>query len=186
MKSELRKIFRRYWWLLLGVFPLIIVGLYGTLINVHLLSRYNDAYFTDEYLQKYNAPGPVALAIEEALQTGNNELFTELAGLHRGFNIEPNPNIIFTILLDVDDRGYFHYLYLDMKTYRRSTYYVKQVKERWVVVPEDLYFYWDSGFWWDVYLPLALVWWGILIVVWVTIFVYRLGAKTRESMHGGG
>jgi len=184
MSNDGKKTKRRYYlWIVLAVLPLIVAGLYGTLVNLHLYFRYDEDYFQDSYNQKYQAPGPVALAVEKAIQTGDSALFQELSGMRRSFKIEANPDVVFTVLLDVDDRGYFHYLYLDMSNYRRSTYYIKQVGERWVVVPDDLYFFWDSGLWWDVFLPIALVWWVVLTVVWLVVFVYRISSRIRESMH---
>ncbi len=170
-------------WMVLVFLPLIIAGLYVTLINIHYQFRYDDKYFSDNYLEMYDSPGSIAMGVEKAVQTGDAALFQELSGLRRSIPVKSSPDTIFTILLDVDDRGYFHYLYLDMGNYHRKVYYVKQVRERWVVVPEDFYYYWDSGRWWDVYLPLALVWWVILAVVIVAVFVYRLGGKYREAMH---
>lgn len=175
---------RRYIWGVLLCVPLLIAGLYATLVNIDLLFRYDDHFFTPEYSERYASPGPVALAVEKAIQTGDDVLFQELTGLRRRITLQANPDVVFTILLDVDDQGYFHYLYLDMETYRRSTYYIKQVGERYVVVPEDFYFYWDSGSWWEVYLPLALTWWVGVIVVWLALYVYRVGVRLRRSMFG--
>lgn len=175
-----------FWLLMFALVPFITVGAYVTAMNVVHVFRYDEQYFTDAYLEKYPAPGPVSIAIEQAIQKGEIELMQEISGLRKDVHpVEPNSDFILTTLLDVDDFGYFHYLYLDMSTLRRSTYYVKEVSGRYVFVPQDAYFYYDSGYWWDVYLPIALVWWVIVAACTVGVIVHRYGARTRREMRGG-
>lgn len=176
-----------YFWLILAALtPFVVAGVYVTLMNVIHMYRYDERFFTDEYREKYPSPGPVAIAIESAIQSGKADVMQELSGLRRDVKeIEPNPEVMLTILYDVDDFGYFHYLYLDMGTFRRATYYIKEVSGRYVYVPEDFYFYYDSGYWWDVYLPIAITWWVITIAVLFGVYVYQVGARTRQQMTDG-
>jgi len=151
--------------------------------NLQAWFRYDLRYFTPEYQSMYEVPGAVAIALERAVRTGNHALYEELTGLRsRPRPIEPNPNLHFATLLDTDEAGYFHYLYFDVKTYERSTFYIKQVMDRWVVVPQDVYFYWDSGRWLVVYTPLALIWWGALAVGGSAYWIYWSAAKFREQL----
>lgn len=176
----------RHWlWIVaLALVPLILAGAYGAAMTAQSQSQYNDTYFTSEYQERYPAPGSAAREWEEALQTGNPELVAELTGLKEPPRIEPNPDVILSILLEVDDAGYYHYLYFNLETYERLTYYIKEVKGRYVVVPEGLYFYWDSGQWLGVVSPVAIVWWLILLIAGVAISLFRVGAQTRETMFG--
>jgi hypothetical protein len=140
-------------------------------------------YFTPEYQAVYESPSAVTIALEEVIRTGNPALYKELTGLRlRPRPIESNPNLRFAILLDVDAVGYFQYLYFDVKTYERSTFYIKQVMGRWVVAPQDVYFYWDSDRWLTVFIPLALMWWVTLAVGGLAYWVYWSGAKFREKL----
>ena len=112
-------------------------------------------------------------------------MLRELQGLRQApKDVEPNPNIRFAILVEIDDAGYFHYLYFDARTFLRSTYYVKNVGGRWVAAPEDLYFYWDSGKWLGVFLPIAIVWWLILIVYVAARFLFTQAVNYRRNTLG--
>ncbi len=175
---------KHHWLCFAGValFPLCAAGIFILVANLQAWFRYDRQYFASEYQSAYNAPGAVAIALEKVIRTDNQALYEELTGLRlRARPIEPNPNLRLTILLEVDEVGYFQYLYFDVKTYKRSTFYIKQVMDRWVVVPQDVYFYWDSGRWLVVFTPLALIWWGTLAVGGSTYWVYWSAAKFREQ-----
>jgi hypothetical protein len=90
-----------------------------------------------------------------------------------------------TIVLDVDQRGYFHYLFFDVKTYRRAVYYIKEVNDRWVVVPEDAIFAFNSGRWLVTFSPLAAIWWTILIFSGLGIMIFFRAARFREEAARG-
>lgn len=177
----------RHWYWITGLafVPLIAVGLLAAYVSTQSGFRYDEAYFTSEYQELYSAPGRVARKWEQALRTGDQTLVAELTGLREEPDIEPNPDVILTVLLETDEAGYFHYLYFDLQTYERSTYYIKQVKGRWVLAPEDVYFYWGSGQWRGVFTPIAIVWWLILLVAGLAVSLFRAGATVRERMFGG-
>jgi hypothetical protein len=60
--------------------PLMLLGLYVLAMEVYSLWRYDPAYFSIEYAQKYSTPGSTVKAIEAALQTGDRALMSELEG----------------------------------------------------------------------------------------------------------
>ncbi len=177
----------RHWlWITgLALIPLLVVGSLAAYAARESGTRFDQVYFTPAYVERYNTPGAVAREWEAALQAGDPALVAELTGLRRPPRIEPNADVILTILLEVDDAGYFHYLYFDVQTYERLTQYIKEVNGRYVVVPEDLYFYWDSGQWRGVFAPISVVWWLILVVAGVATSLFRVGAQIRETMTGG-
>lgn len=164
--------------------PLVLAGLFVLAVQVQGLVRYDLAYFTAEYAERYDTPGAVARALEGALQTDDRELLAELQGLRRTAAFETSPKIIFVMLWERDDR-YFTYMYQDMQTLRRHPHYVEKVKGRWVVSPSDAYYYFHSGRWLGVFMPLAIVWWVLEIVVVLGLLVYRLSARLRREMYGG-
>jgi hypothetical protein len=165
-----------------ALFPLCAAGIFILIANLQAWFRYDMQYFAPEYQSTYEAPGAVASALESVIRTDDQALYKELTALRfRPRPIEPNPNMRLTVLLQVDEAGYFQYLYFDVKTYRRSTYHIKQVMDRWIVVPQDVYFYWDSGRWVTVFAPLALIWWGALAIGGSAYWVYRSAAKFREQ-----
>ena len=167
--------------IVLAIIPVMIAFGYFLYVSAQEIFRYDEQYFTPNYQEKYNSPGTVARALEGALQEGDQQLLKELQGIHRDPDIlEPNPRISLSILLDVDDAGYFHYMFFDFNTYRRSTYYIIDVRERYVLAPEDLYFYWQTGRWLDFYLPSALTWWVILIVAGGGLLLFQQAKKIRR------
>ncbi len=178
------KVIRPLRWLrVVGIALLPVVGaaLFAIVMSVSGMTRYDTVYFTEVYQQRYVSPGVVVQALQEALQNGDNKLYAELTGLrHPSPSLQANPNISFVMLLEIDRAHYYHYLFFDEKKMTRATYHVKEVKGRWVVVPEDSFFYYDSGRWLAIFLPLAGVWWGIWIIVWLVQFLYDLGARYRK------
>ena len=162
--------------------PLIIAGIYIISVQIHSLFRYDQAYFAPEYQEIYHSPGTVAIALEQVLQNGDMELYAELTGLKGDIEqLEPKPNLHFSILVDVDERDYFHYMYFDFDTFHRDTRYVKEVNGRWIAVPEDAYFYFDSGQWLKVFGPVAASWWVLLLAVAIMKLLSRFGSRTRKA-----
>ena len=166
-----------------ALLPLLLAGLFALVAEVQRFGRYDPAYFTEEYRRRYDSPGAVARALGEALRSGDEALLAELQGLRRPVSLHTGPGMIFVMLLESDDR-YFTYLYFDMDTYRRYTYNVEEVNGRWVVAPEDLYFYFHSGRWWRVFLPLALTWWIVEIVVVLGVWIFHRSARLRARLFG--
>ena len=163
--------------------PLIIAAIYVLAVNIHSHYRYDQAYFSSEYQEIYHSPGTVARDLEQALRNGDTKLYSELTGLRgKARTLPPRPSIVLSILIDVDDRDYFHYLYFDINTYMRETHYIKEVHGRWIATPQDAYFYFDSGQWTKVFAPLAAVWWAVFVVVALAIYVSRSAARTRASL----
>ncbi len=187
MHTEFRPQRHRHWlWIAgLALVPLLIAGLFMGFMARQRQARYDQTYFTSDFQELYATPGSVARQWEQALKTGDPTLVAELTSLASPPRIEPNPNIILTILLEVDDAGYYHYLFFDIQTYERLTQYIKAVNERYVVVPVGVYFYWDSGQWQGVFVPVSVVWWLILIVAGAATSLFRIGARARETMLGG-
>ena len=167
-------------------FPILATGLFVLVVTIQAQYRYDPKFFTLRYQVLYSSPSAVIEALEEAMRTNNSALYAEVIGLKKKpSSIEHNPDIRFATLLEVNDAGYFHYLFFDIKTYKRASLYTKKVLNRWVVVPQDAYFYLDSGKWLVILTPLALVWWSLLIVVELAIFIYRSAARIREDLFSG-
>jgi len=177
---------KQYHWIrlaLAALIPLCAAGIFILIAHLQAWFRYDARYFTPEYQSSYESPGDVAVALESAIRTSNQVLYEELTGLRfEPHPIRHNPNLRLAILLDVDEIGYFQYLFFDVKTYERSAFYIKQVMDRWVVVPQDAYFYWDSGRWLAVFTPLALIWWGVLIIGGFAYWIYWSGTMFREKL----
>lgn len=162
--------------------PLILAGIYIVGVQIHTLFRYDQGFFASEYQEVYDSPGAVARALEGALQNGDNQLYAELTGLKQtSQEMLPRPALHFSILVDVDEKGYFHYLFFDMDTMRRDTRYVKEINGRWVSVPQDAYFYLDSGLWMKTFVPITVSWWALLIVIAIMKLLSHFGARSRAA-----
>jgi hypothetical protein len=162
--------------------PLILAGLYVISVQIGSIFRYDQAFFGPQFQETYASPGAVARALEGALQYGDEQLYAELSGLKRTpADMAPHPELHFSILVDVDEQDYFHYLYFDMGTMRRNTQYVKEIKGRWVTVPQDAFFYLDSGQWMKVFMPLSVFWWGLLLAFGIMKTLARVGSHSRAA-----
>lgn len=179
---------RRYltwrFWLLLFILPLLTAGLLFGLAAIQEQTRYNPAYFTEEYIARYNRASTLIEDLEQALQSGDSDLMAALQGTRqvpRG--MQPRPNIRFSMLISREGL-YRNYLFYDIVTFHRYTAHVKETQGRHVVVPENLYYYVDSGFWREVFVPPAVIWWSILLVGTLSIWIYRVLAEIRKKMFG--
>jgi hypothetical protein len=170
------------WVVLAALLPFMLLGLYVLSIYAYEMVRYDPAYFGQAYVARYDTPGATARALEKALQTGDRALMSELQG-REAAAFKPMPNLVFIMLWERTDR-YYTYLYLDRETYERHTYYVEKVRERFVVTPPDAYYYLHSGRWVVVFLPLAIAWWVLEVIVVLAVWLYRLSARMREQMYG--
>lgn len=173
------------WTLALALGPLVAAGIFVLVVNLQRLTRYDPAYFTPAYTEKYHTPGSVARALEVALQEGDATLYAELSGLRNNpRTLEAKADLGLAILWDVDEEDYFHYLYVDYSNYKRDMQYIKEVDERWVVVPQGAYFLLDSGRWLGVFLPTAVTWWLLVLVREMIALAYQASARLREAMYG--
>lgn len=175
-----------YWGVGLVMLPVILALIYALYANISRHIRFDERYFTPQYQEKYDVPAKVTAVLEQALQHGDEITFGELTGLKRSPpELQPEPDLHLSILLDVDEAGYFHYLFFNFDTYHRSMYYLKEVKGRWIVAPTDLYFYWDSNQWWDFMLPPALAYWAFLLVLGAGYLINRKATSYRMKTMGG-
>jgi hypothetical protein len=178
---------RRIFYTGIGLFllPILAAGLFILTVRFQALFRYDQAYFTPQYQKLYDSPGPVAVAIEQALHRDDRSIFSELTGLRMKIRPpEGNPNIHLMIVLKVTDQGYFQYLFFDVKTYHRIVYNIKKVGGRWVMVPYDAYYFLDNGDWLLFFTPALLLYWSFLAVIGVGLGIYYLAARFREQLYG--
>jgi hypothetical protein len=170
------------WILAATLLPVILLGLYAGAIQIHRLVRYDPIYFAPEYVEKYDVPGSVARALEGALQSGDQALLAELQGRRRPAEFYTSPSMVFALMLESTDR-FFTYSYFDMQSLERHTYHVERIDGRYVIMQSDAYYYLYSGRWLATFLPLAIAWWALVLVVVLAMGVYYLSARMREQMY---
>jgi hypothetical protein len=153
--------------LVVALLPLVLLGLLAVVMQVHGMLRYDPVYFTEPYLERYSKPDLVVKALERALQTDDRALLAELQGLRSPRAFETAPSIDLAMLLERND-FYLTYLYVDRQTYDRYTHHLEKFEGRWIVSPDDAYFFVRSGQWQRIFLPAALAWWilGSLALIW--------------------
>ncbi len=173
-----------HWALAVVLAPLVLAGLFVLLVGGLGRVRYDSAYFTAAYTERYDTPGAAARALEQALQTSDRELLAELQGLRRPASFDTSPKIIFVMLWEYGD-PYISYFYIDMQTHERHMHYFEKVNGRWVVSPPDAYYYLHSGRWLIVFAPVAIVWWLVGAVAILAVWIFRLSARQRATLYGG-
>jgi hypothetical protein len=166
----------RFWgtirWILTVAFlPCAVLGMLVLAMWLYGWVRYDPAYFTEAYAERYSTSGAAAKALEEALRASDFSSLAELQGLRWPRKLSADPNLTFIMLWESTDR-YTTYLYFDQETYERHLYDFEQVGKRWVMAPPDLYHTMRSGRWRDVFLPVAIAWWllggGGIGIVWLS------------------
>jgi hypothetical protein len=168
----------------LVLLPVVVVLVLFGVKQVMELSRYDPAFFSGEYLERYETPGSVAIDLEQALREGDMQLMAELQATRTGPSaLLPRSSLIFALLLSVEG-DYFHYLYFDAADYSRVIEYVKERDGRYVASEPDFYFYMDSGRWRGVAAPIAAAWWSLVAVYTVATYIYRRMAVTRMERFG--
>jgi hypothetical protein len=156
--------------LVVGLIPFILLGLLVSVGKAYGLMRYDPAYFTETYQERYDTPGAVAKALESALQTGDRALLAELQALRWPSSLESGPAITWVQLWERTDR-YVTYLYYDVSANTPYLYHMEEARGRWVVSPSDVYHFVESGAYKRWFLTFSLVWWASGIVMMGLVYL---------------
>jgi hypothetical protein len=166
------------------VVPFLTAGIAFIIAFAQGQVRYKPDYFTNEYVGRYQLLNPFLTDLETALKEGDENLMAVLQGTRSTpRSIPPNPNIQYSFLLNRQG-GYENHIFWDVETYVRYVQHIKQVDGRFVVVPESLYYYVDSGTWPTVFTPPALYWWSFVLIITAGLWVYRFLAAVRKQLFG--
>ncbi|MFC2030783.1 hypothetical protein ACFLWA_08665 [Chloroflexota bacterium] len=179
----MKPLVRLRWIAIVALLPLVVLGALALGVRIHGLVRFDRAFFTDAYRTKYPSAGSAARMLEQALQSDDRELLAELQGLRSPAEFATEPTMIFVMLLERTER-YFTYLYFDMDSYERQPHYFEEVDGRWVVSPQDVYYYMRSGEWQRVFLPLALIWWLVGFLAIALVWLFRASERMRARLYG--
>jgi hypothetical protein len=174
---------RARWIVFVALAPFLVLGLLVLGARLYDLVRYDPAYFSDMYRETYDEPGETARTLETAIQTGNQALMAELQGARWPTRFEASPDINFVMLLDRTG-DYITYLYFDKQHFERHPHSVRQVNGRWVVSPEDVPYYLNSGRWKRVFMPLAIIWWLIGFLLIGFVWIFRSSEQMRARLYG--
>jgi hypothetical protein len=162
--------------------PILATGAVFVITFVQGQVRYNPEYFAEEYIERYQALNNFIIDLETAYKDGDENLVAVLQGTRATPEfVPPNPNIQFSFILNRQG-DYENLIFWDTVTYVREVQHVKMVKGRFVLVPESLYYYVDSGIWPTVFTPPALYWWSIVLVITIGLWIYRFLGKVRKEI----
>jgi hypothetical protein len=197
------KLRRLAFWVLL---PLLFLIIYGVLVEATSRDRFDERYFTAAYIEKYDTPGAVLAAMEEALITRDEAVIAELQGRTDPVVFNYTPNLrryglyevsqgarIFNSSHElsndewqtvVDEATFLTYIYYVPDAPGRVNIHVEQVDGRWVLTTLDPYVVWSSGRWVTAFVPLLVIYWLGLVGVVGGVWVYRASMELNEEIFG--
>jgi hypothetical protein len=168
--------------LFLMVVPFLATGFAFIITFLQGQVRYKPEYFTEEYVERYQILNPFLADLEIALKEGDEKLMAVLQGTRSTpRSILPNPNVQYSFLLNRQG-GYDNHIFWDVETYVRYVQHIKRVDGRFVVVPESLYYYIDSGTWPTVFTPPAIYWWSFVFIITIGLWINRILAAVRKQL----
>ena len=164
--------------------PIVLVGIFLLVAWILSVTRYDPAFFSDAYQERYAFPNPLLTDLENSLRDGDGALLAELQGTRQiPSNPEKLANLRFLIFWDTHGK-YTDYLFMDMKNYHRYLQHLRIVNGRYVRVPDGAYYLADSGRWKTTFGPLAVVYWLLVILFTLGVWIYRSMSAYREKVFG--
>lgn len=177
----MREGWRKFILPILLVLPLIGLGIAFGRYVLGSPDRYEARYFTADYLVKFDTPGGTALFLEQALQDGDAQLMRELlATKAEPAPIQARPDLL---LYDLRNRSgdYYNYLYTTENRRYRRIEHITFVDGRYLVAEEDLYYTFESGRWPQVFGPLAVTYYVLLLLALGVLRLSRRPAKAAQA-----
>jgi len=174
------------WQYVLGllIFPFFLLALVLLAGWVMGKIRNHPTYFTNEYVERYSIPSQLLTDLETAIRNGDSLLMAKIQGSRPSSEeIEPLPKVRFLIFWDEEGK-YSDYLFMDTSNYHRYMQHIKVVNNRYVRVPEDLYYFVDSGKWVYTFGPIYAMWWLVVILFTIGVWIYRYTDSIRNEMYG--
>ncbi len=167
----------------LVLLPFLLLGIAMLTAFIQGRTRYDPAYFTQQYQDLYQNPDAVMARWEQAMQSGNAKRIQEIEGTNSGpGDIEALPAVQFVGFIGKDER-YSDYLFLNWDNYHRYALHVKAHNGRYISVSEGIYYYIDSGRWVQTFIPLLVIWYVAMFLFTVGLWIYRYMAMVREQMY---
>jgi hypothetical protein len=169
----------------LMLLPVVLVAVLLLAGKLQQIGRYDPAYFSPVYQDRYDTPGTILTDVEAALHDGDQQLMNELLATRKGSRpLTARPEVGFVFMAG-EQGDYLEYLFLDRQNYSRVIQYVREEDGRYIAAEADFYFYMDSGMWVDVAGPLAASWWILVLLFTGGVYLYRRLAVVRLAMWGG-
>ncbi len=142
--------------------------------------RYDDALFAEAYQQKYDSPRAALDGLEQVFRTGDRTLLKELEGTRRARPLLMTSDLFGAVMWS-REHNLYSYMYWDADTFDRYLFHLDEIGGRWVVVPEDAYFFLRTGLWQATWLPIALVYWLAEIAALFVIGLARMSRRWQRN-----
>lgn len=167
---------------LMALAPLAVTAAYLVIAPMQVGDRFDPAYFTDDYRQKYRDPRQTVSILVEAMRANDQAALAELEGLRNYLPVPTNPTMEYQLILETNNPRYFRANLFDRETYRGYAFNIGLINGRWVVFPSsDNFYYFDSGQWRAIMLPLSIVWWVVEAVLIIIFWLRGLGQRWRDE-----
>ncbi|KAA3645026.1 MAG: hypothetical protein DWQ07_16655 [Chloroflexi bacterium] len=167
----------------LALLPLLFAGIYILLVSPQERDRFDAQYFDTGFQQKYAGFADVLEAGQSLASSPEDGLYRELTGLTVPGTVPENSlngDVRYFRLPDDEPPDYRIIRYYEHLGKRSVVHYYTEVDGRWVLVPRDAYFYYDTGLWLQTWMPLTVTWWIILSGVLLTLFLRHRGLMWRR------
>ena len=164
--------------------PLLAAGAFALFATIQgwPALRYDPAYFEEPYRAKYDSPREALNALEQVFKTNDAGLLAEVQGLRRPRPVSTNPRL-FGAMLWERSGDYYSYMYWDPTNWHRTLIQTLEVNGRWVVAPEDAYFFLRSGLWLDTWKPIAYIYWLAELAVLIVASLNHLAKRWRRQWY---
>lgn len=167
---------------LMALAPLAATAAYLAIAPTQVGDRFDPAYFTEDYRQKYSDPRLTVSLLVEAMRSNDQAALAELQGLRETQPVPTNPTMEYQLIMETNNPRYYRANLFDRETYRGYSFNIGLINGRWVVFPSsDTFYYLDSGQWRGVMLPLSIVWWVVEAVLIIILWLRGVGKRWREE-----
>ncbi len=171
---------------IVAILPLVVAAAFTAAVRMSNADRFDPSYFTPEFVKKYSSADSVVLDLEKALREDDKELMAALQGLRQPVTYPTGAKMSLERLSPTQNTRYMDALIIDRQTYQARGYHLGLIQGRWVVTPDDAFYYVDSGHWAAAWLPMALIWWLAEAVTILMLLIYYYGARWRREWGSPG
>lgn len=164
-----------------AILPLVIAAIFAGIVRLSNLNRFDPAYFTSDLIGEYGFANAAAIDLEKALRENDSDLLVKLEGLRQPVIFTASKKTTIERVTYTNNDRYREVMMIDRGTYRARRYHLGLEQGRWVVVPDDTYYYLDSGRWLAVWLPPSIIWWLAETTVTLMMLIWYFGGRFRRD-----
>lgn len=188
-----------FWFLL----PLVLAACFFVAAQVMLIDRWDEAYFSGVYLERYGSPRETVAQAAEAMNEGDQALFAETQAVrnlpefpdrselvylfphsfyigYRRYMVFDNPSLWYQ--MQGDTVRFAEFLYADRAQHKLILLTAERVNGRWVFVVPGPYLYIQTGGWWRTWQAAALIYYIVFILRVTWVYMDRYNKATHPPV----